>query len=71
METECRFNFPGPPSERTFITQAMNSDVNEADDPQMQIEKQHAKQILLSVWEKIQDPSNDFFHVSICSMNWG
>ena len=43
--TECRFNFPRPPSERTFITQAMNLGVNEAEDPQMQIEKQNAKQI--------------------------
>ena len=59
--TDCRFNFPRPPSERTFITQVMNTDVSDAEDPQMAIKKQNAKQILMTVWEKIQDPTNEYF----------
>ena len=59
--TECRFNFPRPPSETTFITEPSdNASVNDTDDLQLQMEKQAAKQLLQTVWEKVQDPTSEF-----------
>lgn len=59
--TECRFNFPRPPSETTFITKPFdNPNVNDTDDLQLQFEKQAAKQLLQGVWEKVQDPTSEF-----------
>ena len=59
--TECRFNFPRPPSEQTFITQPVNNtEVIDEEKEQMPMEKQVAKQILQTVWERIQDASSDY-----------
>ncbi|XP_062598312.1 uncharacterized protein LOC134259730, partial [Saccostrea cucullata] len=55
--TECRFNFPRPPSQRTFITSLQdNENVGhcETEDEHSKINKAYAKKILLSVWDKVQ-----------------
>lgn len=69
--TECRFNFPRPPSQRTFITE-VNEDENvdetetesshETDtiDSKPELSKSQAKDVLLSVWNKIQSDSDEF-----------
>ncbi|XP_061190015.1 uncharacterized protein LOC133197842 [Saccostrea echinata] len=57
---ECRFNFPRPPTCKTFITTPFldkNDDDDDDDDTEMQ--KIHAKNILKCVWEKIQDEHFD------------
>ncbi|XP_065942676.1 uncharacterized protein [Magallana gigas] len=67
---ECRFNFPRPPSQRTFITEMHDGDddidetaetpgVHQHDSNQY-LTKSQAKEILLSVWNKIQSDSCDF-----------
>nr|XP_034317093.1 uncharacterized protein LOC117686351 [Crassostrea gigas] len=60
---ECRFNFPRPPSQRTFITEKHDDD-DEDETAEIQdvhqrnstsnLTKSQAKEILLSVWNKIQ-----------------
>lgn len=47
---ECRFNFPRPPSSQTFI-----SSLFEDNDDETEMEKIQAKNILLIIWEKIQN----------------
>ncbi|XP_052695810.1 uncharacterized protein LOC128174255 [Crassostrea angulata] len=59
---ECRFNFPRPPSQRTFITEKHDDD-DEDETAEIQdvhqrnstsnLTKSQAKEILLSVWNKI------------------
>ncbi|XP_062612107.1 uncharacterized protein LOC134273904 [Saccostrea cucullata] len=56
--TDCRFNFPRPPSQRTFITissEEENKDKSEAETREEKVNKAYAKEILLSVWDKIQN----------------
>lgn len=60
---ECRFNFSRPPSQRTFITE-MHDDSND-DDAEIAAEntelgKSRAKEILLNVWDKVQDNTMEF-----------
>lgn len=60
---ECRFNFPRPPSQRTFVTE-MHDDSND-DDAEIAAEntklgKSRAKEILLNVWDKVQDNTIKF-----------
>ncbi|XP_061185136.1 uncharacterized protein LOC133193183 [Saccostrea echinata] len=55
--TECRFNFPRPPSQKTFITSVQEED-NSDDcriDSETKVNKAYAKDILVSVWDKIQN----------------
>lgn len=56
---ECRFNFPRPPSQRTFITE-MHDDSNDDDDDDTELGKSRAKEILLNVWDKVQDSTIEF-----------
>lgn len=70
---ECRFNFPRPPSQRTFITDVVD-DEDENDDEKetvssqsmnktgskSELTKSQAKDILLGVWNKIQCDSDGF-----------
>ncbi|XP_061169173.1 uncharacterized protein LOC133178496 [Saccostrea echinata] len=55
--TECRFNFPRPPSQRTFISTPQddeNLEHCETEAVERKINKAYAKEILLSVWDKVQ-----------------
>ncbi|XP_062621669.1 uncharacterized protein LOC134283235, partial [Saccostrea cucullata] len=54
--TECRFNFPRPPSVCTFINSPLEEDDTEATDLQKQ--QSIAKEILLQVWNEVQDEGN-------------
>nr|XP_034317094.1 uncharacterized protein LOC117686352 [Crassostrea gigas] len=58
--TECRFNFPRPPSEYTFINSPYEEDniENDTDTIHLKEEESKAKQILLQVWNEIQDDAN-------------
>ncbi|XP_062573153.1 uncharacterized protein LOC134235086, partial [Saccostrea cucullata] len=58
--TDCRFNFPRPPSQRTFITissEEENIDTckSETEVREEKVNKAYAKEILISVWDKIQN----------------
>ncbi|XP_062588391.1 uncharacterized protein LOC134250048 [Saccostrea cucullata] len=53
--TECRFNFPRPPSQKTFITSANEEENAEEWEKETNVNKAFAKEILLSVWDKIQN----------------
>ncbi|XP_062580569.1 uncharacterized protein LOC134242498 [Saccostrea cucullata] len=56
--TNCRFNFPRPPSQRTFITissEEENIDKSESEAREKKVNKAYAEEILLSVWDKIQN----------------
>nr|XP_034326027.1 uncharacterized protein LOC105328140 [Crassostrea gigas] len=55
--TECRFHFPRPPSKKTFITSVQEED-NTDDckiDSETNVNKAYAKEILVAVWDKIQN----------------
>lgn len=55
--TDCRFNFPRPPSSCTFISSPQeeeNDGVNE-----LKQEPSNAKEILLHVWDKVQEIANE------------
>lgn len=60
---ECRFNFPRPPSQRTFITE-MHDDSNDDDAENAaentELGKSRAKEISLNVWNKVQDNTMEF-----------
>nr|XP_034326029.1 uncharacterized protein LOC105328139 [Crassostrea gigas] len=58
--TECRFNFPRPPSTCTFINSPNEQDTleDDADAIQLKVEHAKAKQILLQVWNEVQDEEN-------------
>ncbi|XP_052692014.1 uncharacterized protein LOC128170074 [Crassostrea angulata] len=55
--TECRFNFPRPPSQKTFITNAQEVEEENSDECEKEtmVNKTYAKELLLSVWEKVQN----------------
>ncbi|XP_061168811.1 uncharacterized protein LOC133178060 [Saccostrea echinata] len=56
--SDCRFNFPRPPSQRTFITistEEENIDKSETEAREEKVNKAYAKEILLSVWDKLQN----------------
>lgn len=60
--TECRFNFPRPPSEKTFITKPFDKqDLNDGQNSNLGVGKNNAKEILQKVWDEIQDPANEIF----------
>ncbi|XP_061191743.1 uncharacterized protein LOC133199982 [Saccostrea echinata] len=62
--TECRFNFPRPPSLRTFISSPCENDndsaLNGEENTDTKSTKSIAKDILLRVWEEVQNDSNEF-----------
>ncbi|XP_061191659.1 uncharacterized protein LOC133199853 [Saccostrea echinata] len=53
--TECRFNFPRPPSERTFISRQLEQNM---DDSSNELTCAQAKEILLIVWNEITNDAN-------------
>nr|XP_022298213.1 uncharacterized protein LOC111107339 [Crassostrea virginica] len=55
--SECRFNFPRPPSVNTFINSPQEEGVSENDPEVIDLKQEQllAKQILLSVWNEVQD----------------
>lgn len=60
--TECRFNFPRPPSEKTFITKPFDKqDLNDGQNSNLGVGKSNVKEILQKVWDEIQDPANEVF----------
>ncbi|XP_062581675.1 uncharacterized protein LOC134243443 [Saccostrea cucullata] len=56
--TDCRFHFPRPPSERTFITRQCEE--NEEDSEKFDgLSKSQAKDILMHVWNEVLDDVNE------------
>ncbi|XP_061175927.1 uncharacterized protein LOC133184868 [Saccostrea echinata] len=53
--TECRFNFPRPPSQKTFITRAPEEEHSQECEKETEINKAYAKEILLGVWNRVQN----------------
>ncbi|XP_078330659.1 uncharacterized protein LOC111107339 [Crassostrea virginica] len=55
--SECRFHFPRPPSVNTFINSPQEEGVSESDPEIIDLKQEQllAKQILLSVWNEVQD----------------
>nr|XP_022307628.1 uncharacterized protein LOC111113627 [Crassostrea virginica] len=55
--SECRFNFPRPPSVNTFINSPQEEGVSDNDPEVIDLKREQllAKQILLSVWNEVQD----------------
>lgn len=59
--TECRFNFPRPPSQRTFICKSVDEDDNPKCAPkgnEPKLSKAQPKEILLRVWNHLLDEAN-------------
>nr|XP_022296821.1 uncharacterized protein LOC111106437 [Crassostrea virginica] len=54
--TDCRFNFPRPPSERTFISRNFEEDVAGSNDDKLK--RAQAKDVLLKVWNEVLDDVN-------------
>ncbi|XP_052690977.1 uncharacterized protein LOC128168860 [Crassostrea angulata] len=57
--TECRFNFPRPPSERTFIAERCEEDPENLQ-TNTQMNTSQAKDTLLKVWNKVLDNNSEF-----------
>ncbi|XP_062606870.1 uncharacterized protein LOC134268630 [Saccostrea cucullata] len=55
--TDCRFHFPRPPSERTFVTKQCEEDVEDSENKSGMCKSQ-AKDILLHVWNEVLDDVN-------------
>nr|XP_022331917.1 uncharacterized protein LOC111129740 [Crassostrea virginica] len=55
--SECRFNFPRPPSVNTFINSPHEEEISENSSEIIDLKQKEllAKQILLSVWNEVQD----------------
>ncbi|XP_062597979.1 uncharacterized protein LOC134259411 [Saccostrea cucullata] len=53
--TECRFNFPRPPTESTFISRQLEQNM---DDSSNALGSAQAKEILLKVWNEVMDDAN-------------
>ncbi|XP_062602888.1 uncharacterized protein LOC134264626 [Saccostrea cucullata] len=68
--TDCRFNFPRPPSERTFITRQC-----EEEEKDMETDgnfcKSQAKDILLHVWNEVLNDENECKTTEEMFMNMG
>ncbi|XP_063400159.1 uncharacterized protein LOC134684781 [Mytilus trossulus] len=56
--TVCRFNFPRPPSSRTFISEPSDPDKDSEDDEEL------AKEILSDLWEVIKNHEDENLNVS-------
>ncbi|XP_062613488.1 uncharacterized protein LOC134275232 [Saccostrea cucullata] len=59
--TDCRFNFPRPPSVCTFINSQLEEENmdNTEDTTGLKQERSISKEILLQVWNEVQDESNE------------
>ncbi|XP_062614203.1 uncharacterized protein LOC134275940 [Saccostrea cucullata] len=59
--TECRFNFPRPPSVCTFINSPVEHESleNAAEATDLKHERSISKEILLRVWNEVQDEANE------------
>ncbi|XP_052681371.1 uncharacterized protein LOC128162243 [Crassostrea angulata] len=59
--TECRFNFPRPPSQKTFITNAQEEETSDDcnEDLETRLNNAYAKDILVSVWDKLQNEQEE------------
>ena len=53
--TECRFNFPRPPSECTFISKQLEENLDESRNELSSIQ---AKEILMKVWNEVLNDAN-------------
>ncbi|XP_062596168.1 uncharacterized protein LOC134257593 [Saccostrea cucullata] len=53
--TECRFNFPRPPSQKTFITSSQEEETTDECEKEAKLNKAYAKEILFSVWERVHN----------------
>uniref|UniRef100_UPI00358E7FB6 uncharacterized protein n=1 Tax=Myxine glutinosa TaxID=7769 RepID=UPI00358E7FB6 len=69
--TVCRFHFPRPPSNTTFISR--NDDVEsqaidklhvQPDKKPNHMTKEEAKQVLMKIWNALQDTENNFDHAN-------
>ncbi|XP_064617311.1 uncharacterized protein LOC135481415 [Liolophura sinensis] len=62
--TNCRFNFPRPPSKYTFISRPSSSDVHNNDCNEASIEREmnceEAKRILEALWEALSNQEHAF-----------
>ncbi|XP_062609537.1 uncharacterized protein LOC134271330 [Saccostrea cucullata] len=59
--TDCRFNFPRPPSVCTFINSPFEEEIilnSSGEAADLKHEQSIAKEILLQVWNEVQDESN-------------
>ncbi|XP_052678330.1 uncharacterized protein LOC128159314 [Crassostrea angulata] len=58
--SECRFNFPRPPSVRTFITSPETDEIDQniETETKNETEKRVAKDMLMRVWDEMQLDSN-------------
>ena len=54
--TDCRFNFPRPPSERTFISRNQDGNVEESN--HKSLNSSLAKDVLLKVWNEVLEDVN-------------
>ncbi|XP_062579865.1 uncharacterized protein LOC134241859 [Saccostrea cucullata] len=60
--TECRFNYPRPPSQCTFISSPCDEDDKKENPEQAKLSnigKSRAKDILMAVWNEVQNESNE------------
>ncbi|XP_062614313.1 uncharacterized protein LOC134276047 [Saccostrea cucullata] len=59
--TECRFNFPRPPSVCTFINSPVEQESleNAAEATDLKHERSISREILLRVWNEVQDEANE------------
>ncbi|XP_072023189.1 uncharacterized protein [Amphiura filiformis] len=65
----CRFNFPKPPSDRTFIcTPTAERDENDEEHQETLDRETKAKNMLNNIWELLQNPDHDFadFYDVLC-----
>ena len=56
--TKCRFNFPRPPSMRTFVANPVPVDFDDEDDKSVNTPEHDAKELLKSVWTAVNDERN-------------
>ncbi len=58
--TDCRFNFPRPPSMRTFVANPVPMDIDDQDDKVDNTPTEDdAKELLKSVWTALNDEANE------------
>ncbi|XP_062609123.1 uncharacterized protein LOC134270887 [Saccostrea cucullata] len=65
--TDCRFNFPRPPSKKTFLAKPRNfeEDTENESNGNLVLKRNDAKAILQKVWENIQDPTQNLSSTEI------
>ncbi|XP_062599557.1 uncharacterized protein LOC134261102 [Saccostrea cucullata] len=65
--TDCRFNFPRPPSKKTFLAKPRNfeEDTENVSNGNLELKRNDAKAILQKVWENIQDPTQNLSSTEI------